>query len=485
MDLCVQLFCDFFRKINGRKLLALLLIFTQATPSWAALSAQCLQGLANTSIYGGGWIDKRLVHAEIMKGETGEETVFYETYTCINCSRENSMKPNTHEGHTTCAGCGKPHNGEPTYHKMIDGTEVVHIDDFVTKEEELPSVKKMRWKCGNCGNLIPSTEHACPGCGGHREKNSEVYIPLEAATEIKQADGHSELPEVPLITQRRMKEYTDPTPKKREVPHEEEKPWWKEPKVIGSTVAGIIGAGILGSWLMSAKDMQGKVAQMSWEHSIEVQAFQPITKEDWCSELRELPHVMPVNGSGESSGVSNIHFLEERVHHHDKVFSHTRHWKEKVPYQDEEEYDTTEEKRLKNGTTKIVKVKKKRPVTKYRMEPREEAIYDDVPRYARWCSYRTFAWSPVRTERTSGVNPMSGSDLTTPALTLGPVERSMPMKKSYQINYVYKQKNKALEYEVKPETTEEFLRWRAEDPVIVVKRNLGTISEIKKLDARK
>lgn len=448
------------------------------------LNQDCLAALEKTSGYGNGWISKASVHDKVMQSlRVGEFVAFHDTYTCGNCGRENSMKPNTKEKHTVCGGCGKPHSGEETYSKMIDGVEVVHESDFVNNEKNLKSVKELSWKCSNCGNVIPTETKSCPGCGGHQSTGDAVVLKTGHATEITQEDGKSELPEVPTITEARMKPYFNPDPYVPQAREKAvEKPWWKKPEAITLGAMGGIGLGLGIKWLFSTKKHEGTVAQMDWENAIGIEEFQPVQKEDWCSDVHESPHVMPKNGHGEKAGKSQIRILESKVHHYDKVFSHTRHYTEKVSYEVPEQYDDTEEETLGNGKRIIKKVRKTRYITKYRDEPRTEDIYDDVPRYADWCSYRTYTWNLVRTARTVGKNPKSEADLIVPKYQLDYLERALGMESKYSIDFTYNQKGKRLNYNKKTTKRDDFMQWRQGETVKVIKRNMGSIAGVEKVE---
>lgn len=454
-----------------------------APSAQAVLPDACLNELVALSKLGGGWIkQKDLADSLLRNGVLGQTVTFYKNYTCTSCGREDSMKPNTSDGHTVCVGCGHPHDGEPTFEKTVDGEPVVHIDDIIKDPTKEKAARELRWKCANCGNMVPSNLTACPGCGGKKAVGSEHRIESAGMSEVKQPDGRNDLPEVPLITQRREQERTGANPVRHERAPEPE-PEKGFPWGITAASAGGLGAVGLGLyWLFRAHPNAGQVSAMSWERWNEIQNFEPTTGSNWCSDVKTSATVMPVNGGGEHAGISNVRRTGRKQKGTVEILTGYHDWVERKAYTDYEEYMATEKIDDGSGTITYKNVKKKRPITKYRNVAHHDPEYETVPVYADWCEYDTYGWRTVRNATISGTFP-EGDSLPVPTYTLGAHERALAMQSKYKVDFAYDHKGPQT-YSQEPKDEESFRQWGKDMKVIVERDNLGNVHEVKRADAK-
>lgn len=471
---------------DARILHILILVVFTLSESAQGVTDECFKMWLAATDYGDNLIKVSLIKKHVLA--TGEEVTVHNYYECDNCHRTTSMRPNTKEGQAVCAGCGKPHDKEKIRKLTYDGTHVVKKED-IEKQGDLPSLKALRWKCGYCESSNSGEVKVCPGCaGGTKNQSQKLKLRVSGTIEVKKQLDAGEFPEVQeKLVQKEF--HTDPPPRRDPKPAREHEP---APDKTGRNVllgGGIVAAGLAVAggiaWAMRTTDYPGHVTTMSWSHTIPIQNFTMVTDEDWESNIRESDPVMPVNGRGERAGAFNVRNCVPKEHH--KVRVSDGFETVKVPYTDyETEYfDDVEEIDNENGTTTYRRFKNSRqvPVTKYRDEQREKFHFEPV--YRQWCQYSTYRWTDGTPARIGGGVPEAGTrSLPSPEVNLGRLQRALPMQRRYSVNYDYTYKGETKRTEQSPDTEAEFLSWRPGEKVVISRRNLGTVKEIKRAEGR-
>jgi ribosomal protein L40E len=167
----------------------------------------------------------------------------------------------------SCTGCGAP---------QPDDVEFLRVDEeefnFI-KDEALIRMAKAGpdIHCPFCGTRNPSTAELCSKCGGEIGMGGKARETGKAVRTVSEAHERKPAP----ITQ----------PKKK--------------RSKGCVILGAIGglailAGLIVLLVMLLKTdtVYGTVSGVSWERSIVIEAFMPVTKSDWWDEVPDDAEVI-------------------------------------------------------------------------------------------------------------------------------------------------------------------------------------------------
>ena len=226
------------------------------------------------------------------------------------------------------------------------------------------------WQCEYCDQWVGAGIDGCPYCDGgelsgakRQEVKDVVTSPPQSVVESAAAEGPGEAEE--------------------------------KPEGGGACcfliVALLLLAGCCLFFFRGSPAVGVEVSGHAWTRTQEFEVLREIEEGGWSS---------PADATQVRS--------EKRVHHHDQVQTGTRRGtrqvSEKVEVGEERYQDGTKTVDMGNGRFKQVPVYKKRPVYEERKRdvPFEEAVYEKVPRYQLYYTYRVKRWAVARTERSSG-----------------------------------------------------------------------------------
>ncbi len=161
----------------------------------------------------------------------------------------------------SCTGCGAP---------QPDDVEFLQVDEekfnFI-KDEALIRMAKAGpdIHCPFCGTRNPSTAELCSKCGGELGMGGKARATGQKVRTVSEAN------------------------ERKPIPTEEPK---KKKRSTGCVILGAIGiiaviaAVIVGViLLLKTEEVLGTVSGTSWERSIAIEEFAPVTKEDWWDEI--------------------------------------------------------------------------------------------------------------------------------------------------------------------------------------------------------
>lgn len=296
------------------------------------------------------------------------------------------------------------------------------------------------WFCANCDTANKADVGACGGCGASAE-----FAALSA----------------PL----------PPEPEPEPVP---------EPPPAKSGAGGAIGCTMLGGiavfaliccgafWFvfLSTTTSSGKVEAMRWERAVELERFTPESKSGWRSDMPRGPSVMPVNGAGEKAGASNVRACVD---------------KEKKAAGCE-----TKTRSVQCGTTQKCK-------TKDLGNGFAEEVCEDVPKMCDekyedcwpavredWCTWDTHAWKRVDRKEGKG----EGKQLAWPAgLSAGAHDR-LVRHETYTLSVAYDSGGKPAKADHNVKTEADYLRFDVGMPVAVDVNRMGSVTDVRPLEAR-
>jgi len=215
--------------------------------------------------------------------------IIWGKWDCTSCSTVGiSAEPPPGESQPRCPTCGNPREqqgGEAAYldNARTASGRVVDANVADTPEEVGIATAGADWTCGQCGGDNRAGQAQCQGCGSGRH---DVEVPR-----VQPAD---------------------PPPAKL-------------PKHFGAYAAfGAAAAVMLASMAFTVYTWEyravvpGTVTKLSWQHTVDLQTYEPLVSGDWEAELIPSSAVMPVEGAGESGGVANIRDGAMRHHHDDR-----------------------------------------------------------------------------------------------------------------------------------------------------------------------
>ena len=350
-----------------------------------------------------------------------------------------------------CMNCGAAHSGEhlirPIMRKLPNGDLEVDARFAVTPADEDRAAMKV-WKCRSCKSGNRMEDEFC-SCGAPLPPPHEIEaIKFEQATQV-----------IP-----------PPPPSSGAANSAASSNWSTGRTVLIGGAAVTIGAGAW--WAFSTHDVEGQVSRMKWEHAIEIQRFNPVTREDWKSNITESTPVMPSQGRGESAGAV-LRSCENREDPTDQyVCGKDKVWGKTGRQIPTGKLDCPVDLDKSAGTFE----KKCTPVMK------DEMGWVDVPkmcnRIKKWCSYETYQWQRVNSASTQGENPSSGtSKLPWPEPRLGAHERGVPSE-SYLLEFEYTHKGNVKTETKRISSEAEFLSWKKGQAVKFKINNIGHISEL-------
>lgn len=305
------------------------------------------------------------------------------------------------------------------------------------------------WRCVYCGEMSPGLKSHCPRCGAPKEK-SEAYQLTDQAREITElaelrraisgpnwvcsycgAPNHAQTASCWSCGAQRAEE--KPVEEPAAPPKPAEAPLKKI--LIGGGVFLFIILCILGAiWAFSSHEESMIVQSVHWERVVDIQEQREVERADWRDEIP-------------SSG--RILSCEQKEHHTERV---------KVG---ERKVLRTEKKDLGDGAFAEVTYEDTEP------------IYEEEPVYEDWCRYRIREWVAVETFKDEGddLNPRW------PSFKLQSGQRDERSEK-YVVIF---SSEKVKEIIYKPETGEDFMRFRPKSRWKVQVNNLGAVLDVEPL----
>jgi hypothetical protein len=214
-------------------------------------------------------------------------------------------------------------------------------------------------------------------------------------------------------------------------------------------------------WANATHDTTGQVTDTSWQRAVVQERFLPVQKSGWRDELRPTPPRMPVNGSGEEAGVTNIRDCVSRQRSTRQVA-------------DGRVACGTEEKctRKDRGNGFVEEVCE--DVTKYCSESyedcRDETRYRTVPVFAQQCTYDTYEWKPQDRREASGRDDRP----SWPELRVSGTDR-LRREEKYAVRIQY---GDGKEHVLEPRSEKEYLAWRKGQDVVLTVTNLGKVEKV-------
>jgi hypothetical protein len=298
-----------------------------------------------------------------------------------------------------CPQCGDPRAQGVKFYLPEDAAEV-------TDAAHLQVAKAgPDWLCLFCNSSNRAAAKICEQCGAERGAAPTQAVKEYALGEVpRTGDGARETP-IPAPAARKA---IAPAPRRP-------LPLWVKLGLAMTLAALVGGCGIL--WLVSRpRDVTLTVAQMSWERTIEIEAFRTLTEEGWS---------LPPGGRLQSQ--------RPEIHHYVQVLDHHEKRTRQVAYEvqvGEEEY-VSGQRDLGNGF--FEDIVSKRPIyeTRYRTESYDEPIYRQEPVLQTRYTYQIDRWVTDRAAKAAG----QGRDAEWPKLNLAPKERAGRRTASYLIRF--------------------------------------------------
>lgn len=266
----------------------------------------------------------------------------------------------------SCANCGR---------SRPDGTKFYLADDAEVSDKKLLQQAQLGpdWICEYCGTSNAANITVCGSCGAPREGTSPQQ-------ELKEFDvGEAPTSGDMTLSSEPTESLTAKTAKsaKRAIP-----------------ILGVVGGllllcvlAIVAFAIFGGKDVEAAVGGFEWERTLEVEAFQTVTEEDWS---------VPTGGRV----LSQI----EEIHHTDKVLDHYETLQREVA----EEVQVGErsyvcgQRDMGNGFFEDIECIEPVYETQYHTETYEEAVYRDEPVYQTLFTFEIDKWVVIRTEQADG-----------------------------------------------------------------------------------
>lgn len=336
--------------------------------------------------------------------------IIWGKWDCTSCSTVGiSAEPPPGESQPRCPTCGNPREqqgGEAAYldNARTASGRVVDANVADTPEEVTIATAGADWTCGQCGGDNRAGQAQCQGCGSGRH---DVEVPRVQPADLPPA---------------------------------------KLPKHFGAYAAfGAAAAVMLASMAFTVYTWEyravvpGTVTKLSWQHTVDLQTYEPLVSGDWEAELIPSSAVMPVEGAGESGGVANIRDCAMRHHHDDRYECGTERVCEQRS-RSVSDGETCHEvcNTVSNGNGSFTEtcddVCSPNSHTEHYEECRDETKYCSRPVEASWCTYDTWQWTVAGQVELHGENPAPGEELPWPDQDRGALQRTVRTG-SYTVEY--------------------------------------------------
>lgn len=401
--------------------------------------------------------------------------IIWEKWNCTSCDKKGiSAEPPPGETQPRCPNCGNPreqNDGEETYlDNRIDPRSGKILDANVadTKEELEIALAGPDWTCSRCGGDNRASRNACVGCGSAREDRAwDGITPISMPRDTVPAPSH--------------RRATPPSynyqPRELDSIGANDVSWGKVG--IGALVVlCIIGMAIFTWWAVQTHEVDGTVTALTWQQTINRETYAKVTASDWQSDISGTASKMPVNGTGEYAGESDIRNCQSK-HYSDRKYScgttHVCESKNKrVPNGSHESCS-----HHKNGNGSVTETC--HDVTDYKSVPyqdcHDETKYCTEPIYHQWCDYTTYQWANAGSMETHGDGT---SNMVWPNVVAGPLDR-LTREGDYRIYISYTDGGSPEKISRTAETDTIYRTWALNEKVKLEVRNIGTVSEVKRL----
>jgi hypothetical protein len=299
--------------------------------------------------------------------------------------------------HKACQKCGRSRPSGAKFYLPSD-EEAAVLDANLLKLAKAGQ----DWVCEFCGSSNHTEATICHYCGAPREGTSPVQEIKEYDLSQTPESGDMTFDETP----ERPRSQPESTPKKSKRPL----------LIIGGVLLGLILLCALifaGIAIFSGKDVDASVSGFQWNRSINVEAYQTVTEEDWS---------VPSDGRTIDQ--------RQEIHHYDTILDHYETRQREIQVQVGEETYVCGQRDLGNGFFEDIKCTD--PIYETQIEEYEEAVNREEPVYETFYTYEIDKWLVVRSESESGRD----HNAQWPQLNLAETEREGTQSESYIIFFV-------------------------------------------------
>jgi hypothetical protein len=362
------------------------------------------------------------------------------TWNCTSCDTRDILAR-----HRNCPSCNNPREetGQESEFEFggADATSGKSLREGVTDEKALSAAAAgVDWFCDYCGASNRGDAPLCRHCRAQRASTSRTLS--EEAAPAPRA----------------------PAPP----PPPASKGFGRKWLFVGLGLLSCFGTCML--WGSRSHDVTGRVSSTEWTRTVHRETFQRVSKTGWRDELSTRSPRMPVNGQGEVAGVENIRDCVTRQRGTRQVADGT------------ERVCETKSRRVQCGTEEKCTRKKMGngymkeecdDVPKYCSESYQDCDtrtrYRTVPVYDQSCTYDTYAWKEVDSDRASGRD----SAPHWPELRAGPLDR-LRREEKYVVRIGYSD-GSDKEHQLEPKSEAEFLSWKKGQSVPLQVNNFGSV----------
>lgn len=269
--------------------------------------------------------------------------------------------------------------------------------------------------------------------------------------------------------------------------------------VLVSIVIIVITSFYVYNWVTSTHPVAGKITGSSWTHTIQVQKWTDVTKNNWRHRISERSERPPSNGRGEVAGVQvtscrQRHYDDERyqcgteevpcTHRVAKTETYSCSKTETYncgTYQCNCTYrDNGNGSATRSCSTCTRTCTRSVPSTCTKTVYETPHITDTVPKYCTrpiyrsYCNYKTQEWKNAYSKVDSG---RGSKDLSWPDVDISNEDRKI-LHSKYQINISYSENKMPKNYILTPSSKGEYLYWHKEKEVVLLINNLGGVSQV-------
>lgn len=296
-----------------------------------------------------------------------------------------------------CQNCGRSRPGGTKFYLPSEEEAAIldaHLLELAKAGQD--------WVCEYCGSSNHSEALTCHYCGAFREEATPVQEVKEYEVGAAPDSGNMTFEENP----ERPTSQLESTEKKRNIPL----------LIVGGVLAALViicGLIIAGFILFGGKDVDASISGFQWERSINVEAFQTMTEEDWS---------VPSGGRVQSE--------RREIHHYDQVLDHYETLQREIQVQVGQQTYVCGQSDLGNGFFEDIECTD--PIYETQLESYEEAVYREEPVYDTLYVYEIDRWNVVRAESSSGRD----HNALWPLLDLGNIEREGDRTDSYTIYFI-------------------------------------------------
>ncbi len=381
-----------------------------------------------------------------------DDKVWSHGFMCSSCGNANATRPK--KGRHDCQTCANPHEVKDVKEDFIPIDKLqeqgvatiinnhVHVDPrFIALSkkdiERVNSGKKA--SCESCGTSVFNLDgEVCVSCG---------------TTHAKAKQSYPDLVDVGIRTRTQQVQ----TVKNASM----------NPKVLiaGSVLAGTVGSGVW--WATRKHDIVGQIGERSWRKDIIIDKFIPVTTSDFRDNIPSRPSVMPINGTGEYSGATNVRGCYDKHHHYIQVSCGTE------TYYVTETYScgTSLVSNGNGGSTTVSN-------TCTRSVPKQRTKYCDESVKKRYCEYDTYKWKKQRVYTEKGINPISAEDMIWPEFDVEYDAHERYRKSSdfkVNINYTFKEESQIHKLDIGELS---FISWMENDVAYMEVNNMGSVRSV-------